>query len=263
MLKRPSSTLGMPNYLVLVAVSILLLLITLPLVAIAIRAAPALAGVLRQPDVWVTVRLTAFTSLIAVVVIVLLGTPMALLLARRQVAAWRIIDTVMDIPVVLPPAVAGIGLLMVFGRRGLLGPLLDSLGIDVAFTTAAVIIAQVFVALPLYVRAAVIGLKTIDPDFESVAMVEGANTWQVFTHITLPLAAPAMLSGATLAWARTLGEFGATILFAGNLVGRTQTMSLAIYIDFQSSLHTALALSFLLVLVSFGALLAVRAMERQ
>ena len=212
---------------VLAAASILLLLITLPMLAIAIRAAPSFAQALGQEDVGITLRLTALTSLTAVVIIVLLGTPLALLLARRQIKAWRIIDALVDVPVVLPPSVAGIGLLMVFGRRGLLGPLLSDLGMELAFTTAAVIIAQ------------------------------------VFRHVTLPLAAPAILSGAALAWARTLGEFGATILFAGNLVGRTQTMSLAIYVNFQSDLDIALALSFLLVLVSFAVLVIVRLLPRE
>jgi molybdate transport system permease protein len=169
-----------------------------------------------------------------------------------------VIDAVLDLPVVLPPSVAGIGFLMAFGRRGLLGPILLPFGIELAFTTTAVIIAQVFVATPLFIRAAVIGLRRIDEDMESVAMVEGASPWQVFRYVTLPLSATALLTGGVLAWARALGEFGATILFAGNLVGRTQTMSLAIYINFQSNTEAALALAFVLVLVSFAVLVLVR-----
>ena len=168
----------------------------------------------------------------------------------------------LDLPVVLPPSVAGIGLLMAFGRTGLTGPILNAFGIQLAFTTAAVIIAQVFVATPLFVRAAVIGLRRVDEDMESVAMVEGASPWQVFRFVTLPLSATALLTGGVLAWARALGEFGATILFAGNLVGRTQTMALAIYIEFQSNTEAALALALALVLVSFIVLLATRYLRR-
>jgi molybdate transport system permease protein len=193
-----------------------------------------------------------------VVIIVLLGTPAAWLIARRQIRAWRAIDAVLDLPVVLPPSVAGIGLLIAFGRSGLIGSYLDAFGIQIAFSTTAVVIAQVFVAAPLYVRAAVIGLRRVDEDMESVAMVEGASTWQVFRHVTLPLSFTALLTGAVLAWARALGEFGATILFAGNLAGRTQTMALAIYIEFQNDIEVALALALMLMLVTLFVLIAVR-----
>jgi molybdate transport system permease protein len=237
---------------------VLLLLVLLPLVAIATRAIPTLNEALQGEEAIAAMRLTLITSGLALVIIVLLGTPTAWLIARRQIRGWKVIDAVLDLPVVLPPSVAGIGLLMAFGRRGLLGPVLAPLGIELAFTTAAVIIAQVFVATPLFIRAAVIGLRRIDVDMESVAMVEGASPWQVFRFVTLPLSASALLTGGVLAWARALGEFGATILFAGNLVGRTQTMSLAIYINFQSDTQAALALAFVLVMVSFAVLVLVR-----
>lgn len=259
---NPARLRGWPRVLLLSIAALLMLLMVLPLFAIAIRAAPTLGEALLQEDVGTTLQLTAWTSVIAVLVIIALGTPTAWLIARKQIRGWKILDAVLDLPVVLPPAVAGIGLLFAFGRRGLLGPVLSSLGIELAFSTAAVVIAQVFVAAPLYIRAAVIGLRRIDEDLESVAMVEGATTWQVFRFVTLPLSSSALITGAVLAWARALGEFGATILFAGNFVGRTQTMSLAIYINFQSDTNIALALALVLVIVSLAVLLLVRWLAR-
>jgi molybdate transport system permease protein len=253
---------GGTRALFLVMAGALLVLVLLPLLAIALRAWPTLASALRGEEAIEAMRLTLVTSSIALVIIIVLGTPAAWLIARRQIRGWKVIDAVLDLPVVLPPSVAGIGLLMAFGRAGLLGPVLTPLGIQLAFTTAAVIIAQVFVAAPLYIRAAVIGLRRIDEDMESVAMVEGASPWQVFRFVTLPMSATALLTGGVLAWARALGEFGATILFAGNLVGRTQTMSLAIYINFQSDTEAALALAFVLVLLSFTVLVLVRVLAR-
>jgi molybdate transport system permease protein len=167
-----------------------------------------------------------------------------------------------DLPIVLPPSVAGLALLMAFGRRGLLGGSLEALGISLPFTTAAVVLAQVFVAGPLYVRAARIGFGAVDSQLEEAAVTEGANQWELFRHVMVPAALPALVSGALLCWARVLGEFGATILFAGNLVGRTQTMPLAIYIGFESDRGAALALSLLLVGVSASLLALLRRLER-
>jgi len=248
----------MKRPLALLAAAALLLLVTLPLVAIAVRGAPLFGAAIGAPEVGPAIRLTLGTSLTALAVIVTFGTPTAWLIARRRIRAWRLVDALLDLPIVLPPSVAGIGLLLAFGRTGLLGPFLDAAGIPVAFTTAAVVLAQVFVAAPLYVRAAVVGFRSIDRDLERVAMVEGADALQIARFVTLPLAAPALLAGAVTAWARALGEFGATILFAGNLPGRTQTMSLAVYTLFQSDVSAALALTLLLMLSSFVVLLFTR-----
>jgi molybdate transport system permease protein len=155
-----------------------------------------------------------------------------------------------DLPIVLPPSVAGLSLLIAFGRRGLFGSALSMLGISLPFTTSAVVLAQAFVAAPLYVRAARIGFAEIDQQLEEAAQVEGANQWQLFQEVMFPLAGRALLSGAILTWTRALGEFGATILFAGNLEGVTQTMPMAIYLGFESKLGIALALSVMLVIVS-------------
>ncbi len=257
-MRKPTDLRGVPKALLLSTTILLFLLVTLPLAAIALRSAPTFWTAVGASDVGQAIRLTALTSGLALLVIVVLGTPAAWLIARRQIRGWKFLDAVFDLPVVLPPSVAGIGLLIAFGRNGLIGAYLNELGIQLAFSTAAVVIAQVFVAAPLYIRAAVIGLRRIDEDMESVAMVEGANSWQVFRFITLPLSASALITGGVLAWARALGEFGATILFAGNLVGRTQTMALAIYVEFQNNIDAALALALLLTMTSLFVLIAVR-----
>jgi molybdate transport system permease protein len=247
---------------VIAATTALLLLTLLPLVAIVWRGAPALAGAFVSPLAGEAIRLTLLTSTIALIGIVALGTPAAWLIARRGTRAWRLIDALIDLPVVLPPSVAGIGLLLAFGRNGLLGPAFDAFGVQVPFTTAAVVVAQMFVAAPLFVRAAVIGLRRVDDDLESVAQVDGATRWQSFRFITLPLSASALLTGAALAWARAIGEFGATILFAGNIVGRTQTMALAIYLEFQTDTTAALGLALLLLITTVVLQLAIRYLSR-
>jgi len=174
--------------------------------------------------------------------------------------AW--IELLVDLPIVLPPSVAGLGLLLAFGRRGLLGGALEVLGISLPFSTAAVIVAQVFVAGPLFVRAARIGFASIDRQLEEAAHTEGASQWQLFRFVMIPAAFPALLSGALLCWARALGEFGATILFAGNLIGRTQTMPLAIFVALESNREVATVLSLLLLIVSAGFLVLLRRLER-
>ena len=167
----------------------------------------------------------------------------------------------MDLPVVLPPTVAGIALLMAFGRVGIFGTWLKLIGITIPFTTAAVIMAQTFVSAPFLVRSARIGFAAIDPQHQEAARMEGANEWQVFRYIMFPLAGRAILTGIILAWTRALGEFGATILFAGNLEGTTQTMPLAIYIGFEDNIHIALVLSVMLLAVSLVFLALLRKLE--
>jgi len=159
---------------------------------------------------------------------------------------------------VLPPAVAGVALLMAFGRRGLFGPLLATAGISLPFTFAAVVLAQTFVAAPFYVKAAAIGFAGIDPEFRQAAALDGASRWQIFRFITLPLSWRALISGSVMTWARALGEFGATILFAGNFQGSTQTMPLAIYVGFETDINVAVTLSIILVCFSFLTLMIVK-----
>lgn len=237
----------------------LLMFIFLPMVALFVRTPPeSLLLNLQTPQVVEAVALSFGTTWITVIIAVILGTPVGYLLARYDFKMRRLFDTLLDLPLVLPPAVAGVSLLMAFGRRGMLGGYLDFLGIDIAFTQFAVILAQTFVAAPFYVKAAILGFSTIEPELEQAAALDGAGHLQVFRFITIPLSWSALLSGMVMTWARALGEFGATIIFAGNYPGRTQTMPLAIYLGFELDLDVALTLAVILVGLSFAILMIVK-----
>ena len=243
----------------------LLLFLLLPLLALLLRApSAALWRNFTHPTVTQAILLSLQTSIAATALTVLLGTPLAYVLARRPLPFSRAVDVLIDLPIVLPPAVAGVALLLAFGRQGLLGPLLAPLGIQLVFTPLAVIIAQTFVASPFYLRAAVLGFAAVDPELEQAAALDGAGEWRLFTDVMLPMARTALLSGAVMTWARALGEFGATIIFAGNLPGLTQTMPLAIYLGFELDLDVALTLAVILLAFSSLVLFAVRVLlERE
>jgi molybdate transport system permease protein len=213
---------------------------------------------IRRPIVYEAVRLSMLTTLGVLVLALVFGSPLALVLARRRFFGMTVLDSIVDLPIVLPPAVAGLALLLTFGRRGLLGPALSALGIELPFTTGAVVVASFFVAAPFYVRAARAGFLSVPREFEEAARVEGASEWQVFRYVTVPVAAPALFGGAVLCWARALGEFGATIMFAGQFLGRTQTMPLAIYAALESDTDAALGLSVILLVISFALLVLFR-----
>jgi molybdate transport system permease protein len=231
----------------------------LPLAALFLRLPPGrLIPSLSSPQVVQAVTLSLATALVTIGVTVCFGTPVGYLLGRRRFRLRRVVDTLVDMPMVMPPAVAGVGLLMAFGRRGLLGGTLDAWGIQIPFTWVAVVMAQTFVASAFYVKAAALGFASIDPELEQSAALDGASSWQVFRHVTLPLAWTALLSGAVMTGARALGEFGATIIFAGNYPGRTQTMPLAIYLGFELDLGVALTLAVILVGFSFVVLMVVK-----
>lgn len=236
-----------------------LLFILIPLAAVLLRADPLLLPeILAEAQVLQAVRLSMLTSLITVAVTLLVGTPVAWALVHRRDRFYHVLDALVDLPTVLPPAVAGVALLMAFGRSGLLGGWLSALDVALPFTTAAVVMAQTFVAAPLYIKSAAIGLGSVDAELRSAAEIDGANRWQVFWYITLPLAWISLLSGSAMTWARALGEFGATIIFAGNFPGRTQTMPLAIYLGFEIDLRIALVLSVILIFLSFSTILLVK-----
>ncbi len=237
----------------------LLLFLALPVVALFTRLSPQrLLATLGEPVVLQAILLSLGTTLVTTALAILLGTPVAFVLARYPGRLHRLLDTLVDLPTVLPPSVAGLALLLAFGRRGLLGETFGALGLSIAFTQVAVVLAQLFVAAPFYVKAAMIGFASIEPELEQSAALDGATGWQVLRHITIPLAWQALLSGVVMTWARALGEFGATIIFAGNYPGRTQTMPLAIYIGFELDLDVALALSAILITASFLVLLLVK-----
>ena len=242
----------------------LLLFLLLPLVALILRVDVArLLANLSDRSVIQALTLSLVTSGCTVLLTLLAGTPAAYVLARRRFRGRTTIDTLIDLPMVLPPSVAGIALLVAFGRRGLLGQQLSELGIEIAFSQTAVVLAQTFVAAPFYVKAAAAGFASVDRDLEQAAAIDGATPFQAFRFITLPLAWTALLGGAVMTWARALGEFGATIIFAGNFPGRTQTMPLAIYIGFELELNVALTLSMILLVVSFTVLFVVKGLLRQ
>jgi molybdate transport system permease protein len=206
------------------------------------------------------IELSLRSTLLATLITILLGTPVAYLLAQRRFRLHRLIDTLTDLPTVLPPGVAGVALLITFGRRGLLGGALNDLGIDIAFSAAAVVMAQVFVAASFYVRTASLGFANVDLEIRQAAAIDGASGWQAFRHIIVPLSIGSILSGSVMTWTRALGEFGATIIFAGNFPGRTQTMPLAIYIGFELDLDVALTLSAILIGFAFLALMIVKSL---
>jgi len=236
----------------------MLVLLGLPLLALVLRLdITDLRQNLTSPTVLRALSLSLATATIAAVLALLLGTPLAYLLARRTFRGRRIVDTLVDLPMVLPPAVAGIALLLVFGRRGLLGVPLEAAGISIVFTPVAVVLAQLFVAAPFYIRSAAAGFAEIDGELEQAAALDGAGDFAVFRHVTAALAWPAIVGGIVMTWARALGEFGATIIFAGNFPGRTQTMPLAIYLGFERNLDLAVTLAFLLLAASFTVLLVV------
>lgn len=242
----------------------LIFFLGVPVLALLLRVdSAALFAHLVQPEVAQAIGLSVVTTTTSLLATILLGMPFAYLLARRSFRGRNLLETLIDLPMVLPPAVAGIALLLTFGRRGLVGQYLSEWGMDIAFTQTAVIMAQIFVAAPFFVKSAMAGFAGIDPEMEQAAALDGANAWQVFSLITLPLAGTALLGGAVMTWARALGEFGATIIFAGNFPGRTQTMPLAIYIGFELKLEVALTLAVILLFVSFAVLSIVKGLLHQ
>lgn len=215
---------------------------------------------LSHPLVGPALRLSLYTTSLSLLIVVALGTPLAWTLANTTGRGVRALETVIQLPIVIPPAVAGVAMLLAFGRRGLLSGWLYPEGWSVTFTTAAVVMAEVFVSAPFFVQAATSAFRRIDPKLIVVARTLGASPLRVFFRIATPLAAPGLLASAAMSWARSLGEFGATLMFAGNLEGKTQTLPLAIYTALESDMRAAQALSIVLVVVAFGLLLSVRAL---
>ena len=230
----------------------------MPVAALLVRAAQqeSFLSSLTSDIALTALRLSLLTSLVSMAVVLAVGTPFAYLLARSNSPFLKIVDSLVELPIVLPPVVAGVAMLMAFGRQGILGPALEGVGVTLPFTTAAVVFAQIFVASPFYVRAAKLGFQAVPRDYEDASQTLGVSPWWTFWRLTLPLAMPSLLTGLALAWARALSEFGATIMFAGNLTGKTQTMPLAIMAAMESSLDTALALSVMLMAGAVTVLLA-------
>ena len=236
----------------------LVLFFTVPILAIFLKT--PLAGLLQTLNDAQTrqaISLSLFTSAATTLLSIVLGTPVAMLLSSKT-PADQYLDTLLDLPTVLPPSVAGIALLMAFGRKGIFGSLFTAMGVNIPFTVLAVIMAQTFVASSYYIKAAYLGFSAVSLDLKQAAALDGANRWHIFWRITMPMSWSSLLSGAVMTWARSLGEFGATIIFAGNFPGRTQTMPLAIYIGFQIDLNVALTLAVILIAFSFLTLTIVK-----
>ena len=237
-----------------------LALALLPLLALLWASVPAQPlQRLREPVVQQALWLSLSTSLTSTALCLLIGLPVAYLLARHRFPGRALLDTLIDLPMTLPPVVAGLALLLTFGRMGLLGRYLEAWGVRIAFSTAAVVLAQTFMAAPFFIRAARAGFQSVPLELEHAAMTLGRNRWGVFWSVSAPLAAPALLAGTVLAWARALSEFGATMVFAGSFPGVTQTLPLAVMSEFERDVHGAVAVSVVSLALALGALAGARA----
>ena len=240
-------------------ITITILFFTLPLLSLLLRITPdEFISALCNPGVKNAIILSLITASAATILTVLIGTPLAYLNARVPYPGRNLVETLVDIPIVLPPSVAGLALLVLLGRRGLLGSWMNDHGITIIFTIFAVIIAQIFVAGPLYIRQARSAFAMVDPVYEDAARTLGATPLKAFLKVTIPLAKTGLISGVILCFARAIGEFGATIMVAGNLPGKTQTMPLAIYGLMQSDLTASIALSLMLIAISCIILILIR-----
>jgi molybdate transport system permease protein len=215
---------------------------------------------LQDPEVHQAILVSLRTTFFSLFLIILFGTPLAYLLGRHRFPLHRAADALVSLPTVLPPSTAGVALLLALGRQSAVGGFLVDIGFPLSFTGVAVVLAQVFIAAPYFITAAALGFASVDNELIQAAHLDGANSWQAFRYLVFPISKLALISGAVLSWSRALGEFGATIIFAGNFPGRTQTMPMAIYLGFESNLVNAVTLSIILILISFAALLAVKSL---
>ncbi len=246
---------------VLLVATVFALFLGLPVAALLVRSIVngALAVAVTSEVVLTALALSLATTAISLVLTVLIGLPLAFVLARRSFRGKWLVEAVVDLPIVLPPSVAGLALLLVFGRRGIIGETLAVAGIEIPFTVVAVILAQTFVAAPFFIRSARAGLAAVEREIEDAARVDGASEPYLFRRVTVPLAAGTLAAGIVMSWARALGEFGATIMFAGNIEGRTQTLPLVVYAEFQAGdLEASVAAAAILIVAALGVLLAVR-----
>lgn len=247
---------GMPRWTPITAAISVGAFIGIPTVALLMRAVAVdpFATASRPDALGAALWLSVTTSLVTLVIAIIVGTPAAFALARVPFPGRGLANALVDVPVILPPAVAGLALLLAFGRRGLAGSWLADAGITLAFSTTGVVLAQCFVSIPFYVRTVRAAFLRADRDLEAAAMIDGATGWGAFRHVTIPLARPALVAGGVLCWSRAMGEFGATLMFAGSLSGRTQTMPLAIYALLESDLDGAVLLGGTFVVVAVGIL---------
>jgi molybdate transport system permease protein len=247
------------NALLTLAGAFFVAFVTVPLICMVLNVPLARLGhYLHDPMVVESLWLTLKTTLISVPIVVAIGSPVAYVLARRQFPGKQVLDALVDLPMSMPPVVVGFALLMTFAPRGPVGALLKDMGVQVVFTTTAVIIAQVMMAAPLYVKAARTGFEAVDDSLLRASLVLGASRWRTFTRVTLPLAGGGVITGVILAWARAAGEFCATITFAGNLPKVTQTAPVAVFVGVNRDLSVGVTLATILLIFSFAVLLGAR-----
>jgi molybdate transport system permease protein len=247
-----------------VSIGLMVSYLALPIISLFFHTSPLLFfSSLQEQQVIEALVLSFITAGIALLVIILIGTPAAYFHSRFDYTGKRFVDILIDLPLVLPPAVAGLALLLFYGRMGFFGKYLNIIGITIPFTTSAVILAQIFVASPFYIRNAKGLFEQLDPVYEQTGQTLGASPLRVFATIAIPLTARGLVSGIVMTFARALGEFGATIMVAGNLPGITQTMPLAIYGALEGNFNVAITISILLVLISFGIMAAISIITRK
>jgi molybdate transport system permease protein len=263
-LAAPSARLrriGWGSAAVVVLAGIFAVFLALPIVILVARAilSGALGQIAGSSALLAALGLSLATTAVSLAITIAFGLPLAFVLARRTFRGKWLVEAIVDLPIVLPPAVAGLSLLLVFGRRGVLAGPMQAAGIDIAFTVTAVILAQTFVSAPFFVRSARAGIAGVDRDLEDAARVDGATEARLFRDVTVPLAGAVLAGGLVMSWARALGEFGATIMFAGSVEGRTQTLPLVVYAEFQAGeLDAAIAGAVILVLAALAVLVSVR-----
>ncbi len=242
-----------------VLASCFFLFVGIPLIALLIRESPGVIwATLQEPETLQAIQISVITTCASTLLAIIFGLPVAYILARRSFRGRGFLETLVTLPTVLPPVVAGVALLLAFGRMGFIGYYLNLLGITIPFTTVAVVMAQVFVSAPFFVNSAKAGFEQLDRRYELAAYTLRASPLYTFFRVVLPLIRPALFAGIGLTWARALGEFGATITFAGNYPGVTQTLPIAVYIASEDDLDHAIAIAVVLLAVSFGVLLALR-----
>lgn len=252
-----------PSRLGMVFGMLLVALLALPVGVLVLSVSPTqllqgMASPVFGPALWLSLRTSAWSLALTVT----LGTPLSWWLASSQSRGARWVQALVDLPVVMPPAVTGVALLRSFGRQGVFGPALEGMGVSLPFSAAAVVVAQVVVSAPFFVQGATSAFRRVDQDLLIVARTLGASPWQTFARVAVPVALPGLLAGASLSWARSLGEFGATLLFAGNLPGRTQTLPLAIFAALESDVHLAVVFAVLLCAVAALVLVGLHTLPR-
>jgi len=259
--RRRPAPVGWGSVAVLVLAGAFAIFLALPILTLVSRSVlnGSLAAIAGSSALLAALGLSLATTAVSIVLTIIFGLPLAFVLARRTFRGKWLVEAIVDLPIVLPPAVAGLALLLVFGRRGVLAGPMQAVGMDIAFTVFAVILAQTFVSAPFFVRSARAGIAGVDRDLEDAARVDGASERRLFRDVTVPLAGAVLAGGLVMSWARALGEFGATIMFAGSVEGRTQTLPLVVYAEFQAGdLDASIAGATILVLAALAVLVAVR-----